>query len=232
MTSPLVLDLETVATAAALGLPYPEGERTPPSTWKDPVKIAVWKERDREKWSSEIAKTAALNPRLGRVVAAGVAFVETGEGTNVLMAPAESDEYGTLISLWEHIAAADGQIITFNGCSFDIPFFLLRSAKHGIKPTVPLKTVRDWKRKYSYGPHYDLRGVLSDWDSRASGTLTDWATFFGCYTPQAVSGKDIGDLYNAGDFAAIEKHCQDDVTSTKSLYLAVSSVYGECGSGW
>lgn len=231
MTAPLCFDLETVPLASSLGISYPDDERTAPANFKDPVKIADWKERDREKWTSEIAKTAALNPRLGRIVCVGGASCDS-DGHFVCLAQNEASERGLLESLWSEIANANGQIVTFNGLGFDVPYFLFRSMANGVKPTVPAKTIRDWNRRYSFGPHYDVRAVLTGWDSRATGKLTDWAESLGCNVPQTVSGKDIHTLYQAGDFDAIAGHCRDDVQTTKSLYDRVSSVYGPCGGAW
>lgn len=227
----LVLDIETTALASSLGLSYPDGERNPPSTWKDPAKIAEWRERDREKWTSEIAKTAALNPRLGRIVCVGWDYAQNGVtepiGPFALAAQTERAEAGLIAQLWARIGEANGQIITFNGLSFDIPWLLFRSMVNGVKPTVPVKTLRDWTRRYSYSPHMDLRAVLTNWDNRATGTLTDWATCLGIPCADTTKGSDIHALYQAGDFDAIAEHCRADVQTTKQLYQRVSAIYGE-----
>lgn len=230
--SALIFDLETVPLAASLGISYPEEERTPPGNYKDPAKIAEWRDKDREKWTSEIAKTAALNPRLGRIVAAGAASCDDSREPFVLLAGNEGAEGRIIQNLWTAIADANGEIVTFNGLGFDVPFLLVRSMVNGVKPAVPLKTLRDWSRRYSFFPHYDIRAVLTGWDNRASGTLTDWAECLGCNVPQTVSGRDIGDLYHAGDFGAIQEHCRADVATTKALYARVSSVFGPCGQSW
>lgn len=245
----LVLDIETTATAAALAArpadEYVEESRKQPSNLKDPAKIAEWREREnarqieaRAEWDGqaaareqEYAKTCALSPRLGRIVCAGRGCIvdEFTVDVDVFMARDEDVEIAALEWLWGSIDDANGQIITFNGLGFDVPFFLFRSMVNGVKPTVPVKTLRDWQRRYSYGPHFDCRAVLTQWDNRTTGTLTDWAECLGCNVPQTVSGSDITDLYNAGDFDAIAEHCRADVQTTKALYQRCASIYGEIG---
>lgn len=217
--SALVLDIETVAQEAALNAPYPRDKRNPPANYRKDEAIAAWYEKDEAEWKADRAKECALNPRLGRIVAVG-----TTEATAIGIK--ESDEAWLLEGAWNLIADANGQIITFNGLSFDVPFFLFRSMVNGVKPTVPVKTLRDWTRRYSYAPHYDVRGVLTGWDNRASGTLTDWASCLGIPCDDTTKGSDIHALYQAGDFDAIAEHCRADVATTKALYEKVSTIYG------
>ena len=224
MSAALVLDIETVPTEAAMAAPYPKADRSPPSNWKDEEKIAGWYVTDEAKWRSERARECALNPRLGRIVCVGV-IPCTGRPV-VLPAFDADNERETLANTWSAIEAADGQLITFNGLSFDVPFFLCRSLVHGIKPTVSIRTVRDWTRRYFYGPHYDVRAVLTQWDNRTTGTLHDWASCFGIECSDKTSGADIYALYRAGDFDAIAEHCRADVATTAQLYEKVSAMYG------
>lgn len=225
MSAALVLDIETVPTEAAMAAPYPKADRSPPSNWKDEEKIAGWYVTDEAKWRSERARECALNPRLGRIVVAG--FEVVGEDTHAVNAArTEAHEQFVLSWMWENIAGADGKIVTFNGLTFDVPFFLCRSLVHGIKPTVSIRTVRDWTRRYFYGPHYDVRAVLTGWDNRTTGTLTDWATCFGIECADQTKGSDIYALYQAGDFDAIAEHCRTDVATTAALYEKVSAIYG------
>ncbi len=225
MSAPLVFDLETVPLASSMSAPYPEADRPAPSNYKDAEKIAAWHERDREKWAAERAKECALNPRLGRIVCVGYSHGSGGK-IETQVAMTEADERGVLLLLWENIAYVSGQFVTFNGLTFDVPFFLTRSLIHGITPTVSIRTVRDWTRRYSFGPHYDLRGVLTAWDARASGTLTDWATALGIPNDDSVKGADVWTLYQNGDFASIAAHAEKDVATTAALYDRVSQMYG------
>lgn len=227
--SALVLDLETCALASSLAAEYPESDRNPPANYKAEDKIAAWREADKKKWANERNKECALSPRLGRILCAGYVRTDiSAEEAVTVTAMTEESEADLLRELWDAIGLAGGNIITFNGLSFDVPFFLTRSLILGVEPTVSRRTVRDWGKRYSVFPHYDVRAVLTGWESRTSGTLTDWSVCLNCYTPQEVKGADIADLYAAGDFDAIAKHCRDDVTTTKNLYDRVSKLYGEC----
>lgn len=227
MTAPLILDIETVPTEAAMAAPYPKADRSPPSNWKDEEKIAGWYATDEAKWRSERAKECALNPRLGRIVCVGITGTDCDDRDLSAMAVRDgADEEMAITLAWRRIAKANGQIITFNGLGFDIPFFLCRSLVHGIKPTVDIRIVRGWTRRYSYSPHYDVRAVLTGWDNRTTGTLHDWATCFGIECSDKTCGADIYALYQAGDFDAIAEHCRADVATTAALYERTASLYG------
>lgn len=222
----LVLDVETVATEAALAMPYPREKRNPPAHYKKEEVIAAWYEKDEAEWKAERVRECSLSPRLGRLVTIGWAMPDAGRH-DVGIAFSADDEHLELCRAWERIAEASGRIITFNGLSFDVPFFLTRSLIHGIKPTVPVRTIRDWTRRYSYGPHYDVRAVLTQWDSRMSGTLSDYCTAFGIPCPTG-SGSEVYAHYQAGEFDKIAEHCRSDVEATAALYQRISPIFGEC----
>lgn len=225
MSAPLCFDLETIGTDAAMAAPYPKEKRNPPSNYSKPEAIAKWYEKDELEWRADRSKECALSPRLGRIVTIGWALVDQSRH-DVGIAESEDDEHLELCRAWDRIAEANGQIIGFNSLAFDVPFFLCRSLVHGITPTVPVKTVRDWTRRYSYGPHYDVRAVLTQWDNRTTGTLTDWCSAFGIPCDDKTKGSDIYELYLKGDFDAIAAHCRADVEVTAKLYERTAQMYG------
>lgn len=220
---PLCFDLETTALDASMASPYPADDRQAPQNYKKDEAIAAWREKDEIAWRSGRAKECALNPRLGRIVCVA-AMVETPLSYTVY---AEENEADVVRALWDHIAEQNGEIITFNGLGFDVPFLLTRSLILGVKPTVPLSTIRSWGKRYSYGPHYDLRAILGGFDSRASGTLTDWARALGIECSDTTKGSDVYAMYQAKDFDGIAAHAKSDVEITRALYDRVSTIYGE-----
>lgn len=234
MNAALCFDLESVPLAAALAAPYPKDKRNPPGNYSKPEAIAKWYEKDEAEWKADRSRECALSPRLGRIVAIGFAVAGDNDdgGPWTMAAHTEVAEAAIIAELWRQIEIRDGRIIGFNSLTFDVPFFLFRSMLNGVKPTVPVKTLRDWTRRYSYSPHYDVRAVLTGWDNRTTGTLTDWASCLGIPCDDTTKGSDIHALYQAGDFDAIAEHCRADVAVTKQLYERVSTIYGPCGSNW
>lgn len=217
---PLVFDIETVPTLAALAAPYPEAERQPPSTYKNPEAIAGWVERDRAAWLEARVKECSLTPRLGRVVALGVRAMDDPEPF-VQVAQTEDGEADLLRFFWEVVADSDG-IAGFNSMAFDLPFLVTRSLIHGL--TIPVR-VPDYLRRYAYAPHFDVRMALTAWDVRASGTLGDWCEAFGIPRPTG-SGADVWTQVQAGDWDAIVAHCAADVNATHALVHRVAPTYG------
>lgn len=213
---PVVIDIETVPTEAALATPYPEQDRTPPENYKKPEAIAGWRERDKAKWEGDRIKECSLNARLGRVLCVGW---DLNGITDALVAPTEDCERDALQGFWGLIRETAGRVVTFNGRSFDLRFITLRSLAHGITPSIPTATVRDWFARYRVYPHCDVRDLLTNWDSWGDGTLTDWCAFLGVPCDlHGIEGSDVYRLYRAGDLDAIAAKCRTDVRATRDLY--------------
>jgi hypothetical protein len=221
----LVFDVETVPLAAALAEPYPRAERSAPANYKDPAKIEEWYARDEAQWRANRAKQCALDPLAGRVVALGWTLAGDGDGS-IVTAPNESDERALLEQFWTLARLADGELVTWNGLHFDVPFVVTRSLLVGVRPLVPPGTVSAWTKRYAISPHFDCRARLTNWDPTARGTLREWATAFGIAT-EPTTGADVHAQYLAGDLAAIERHCLDDVRVTAAIYARIAPVFLE-----
>ncbi len=214
----LITDIETVPLASSLAAPYPEADRQPPSNYKNVDAIERWREKDRAEWQAARIKECSLNPRLGRIVALGL-------DDDVLMAPSEAAEATVLAGFWQAAAPVWGRVVTFNG-NFDLNFIVLRSLALGIEPSVGCATVREWFARYRVRPHFDCRAVLTNWDYRTPGTLSEWAAFLGIPSSDQHAGADVYDLYQAGDFDAIASHCLADLTMTAAMYERLQPMFG------
>lgn len=215
----LVLDIETIPLASALDAPYPEGQRTPPANYKSEEAIAKWREADRAKWAEERVKECSLNPRLGRILCVG-----TSEG--LVMADTADEEMGLLQQTWAWLEAAGGNVVTWNG-SWDLRFLLLRSLAHGVTPTVPTHTTRDWFRRFAYHPHFDCKAVLTNWDApRAGEGLSEWAAFLGLPGKlEGLHGNDVWPLYQGGQLDEIAAYCAQDVAATEAIYERIAPYF-------
>lgn len=222
MTTPLVLDIETVATQAALALPYPIADRPHPENYKKEEAIAAWRERDRAKWESERAKQCSLDPRLGRVFAFG--FKLGDAKPFVWTAVDEGAEANILGTFWSLAREARGRVVTWNG-SFDLRFLVVRSLIKGVEPTLPSDVIRSWFQRYRVAPHFDCRALVTNWDSYAEGTLGEWSRALGVEYRDDVSGADVWALYQANDYKAIADHCEADVVATHQLYEKLGRMF-------
>lgn len=228
--NPMVLDIETLPLAAALDLPYPKDERSAPSNYKDPEKIAAWFEADERKWRESRVKECSVNPRLGRVLCVGMT-TEDGADATVTFAKTEADEKQLLFDLWREIGVQAGELVTWNG-SWDLRFILIRSMYHGLKPTVRAETIAAWFRRYSLFPHFDCRQAVNNWQTFTEGEgLHEWAAFFHLperpETIRGLTGADVARLYADGKITTIEEYCAWDVMDTKRIYEQLAVMYDD-----
>lgn len=217
----LALDIETLPLAQSLAIPYPEAERTPPSNYG--VEAAEkWRVKDRAAWEVDRLKQYALSPLYGRVCAVGMAWHDAeGElATEFLVAQTEDAEPTLLREFWEMASAAD-LLATWNGHSFDIPFLLLRSLIHDV--AVPFNG-SDLTRRYAQHTHYDVKQVVTGWDTRGKGSLDDYLTAFGMPTKTA-HGSEVYGMAQRGEWDAIGQYAAADAAATLALYEKVSRVF-------
>jgi predicted PolB exonuclease-like 3'-5' exonuclease len=219
----VILDIETVPLEAALQAAYPREDRSPPSNWKDEEKIARWYAEDEAKWRDARVKECSLSPRLGRVVCIGHT---SGDEVVSFTAADESGEPELLRHFWDLMESSRGRVVTFNGRTFDLPFLVLRSLSRGIEPSVSSDVVRAWTQRYRVNPHCDVRDLLTNWDSFASGTLAEWCAFVGVPHDEKVgAGGDIYDMHRNNNHAGIAAKCKADVRSTAELYQKVARMF-------
>jgi len=193
-----------------------------PANYKDAEKISANLAKQRSEWEEKVRGKAGLTPLRGRVVAFALVSGEDGEKvTSINLQTTEGDERSLLVTLAEELAEAE-TLITFNGHSFDAPFVRLRMLRHGIKPPRILRA----GRRYSNHPHFDVRMVLTDWDTRAEGTLEVFARFMlGAVPPDVpspftglpISGGEVAELVEQGAYGTISDKCVRDTRMTWTL---------------
>lgn len=164
--------------------------------------------------TGHIVAIAMLNPESGKalVLAEGI----PGEGA--AWAPGEGAEFWTgneaeLLERFWDVVKRYGQIITFNGRSFDGPYIMLRSLMLGITATRNLVPNR-----YRLSEHLDLLDVLTLYGGIRRYSLDFLCRRLGIDSPKAnMRGKDVAEAYRAGRMEDIARYCLDDVRATKRL---------------
>lgn len=224
----LVLDIETA------GEVYKDFD----SDTKDA--LTHWIERqtndpnEQKRLKNQVKDELGFSPLTGRIVALGVLDVEKNKGT-VYFDPGESkseetaeDNYALkpvseadmLQSFWAGALHYD-TFVTFNGRSFDIPFLLVRSAVHSVKPTKNLMSNRYLGSQWAGAKHVDLLDQLSFYGAvRRPGNLHMWCRAFGIKSPKAdgVTGHDVAKLFRAGRSLDIARYNIGDLKATRDLY--------------
>jgi len=183
---------------------------------------------DTEEKEEEIKERLGLSPVTGEIVAIGLLDPDTMKGKVYFQAPEDEPflpfeedgiwyETGTeeeiLIKFWNDVKDCD-QIITFNGRSFDCPFILIRSALYKIKPSRELMPNR-----YN-NSHTDLLDQLTFFGATRKYRLDIWCRFFGIKSPkeEGITGLNIKDLFQQGQYIEIARYCARDLIATKQLF--------------
>jgi hypothetical protein len=159
----VVFDIETSADLDAIKtLPPVE----PAKNLKDPEKIAadvIKKELDR-------IDKAALDPYTARVLAVGfhpledVDLCETTVWVRGHGSDQDAEERTLLRALWKEIQVIwYGQVVTYNGCGFDIPFLVQRSLLLNIRPA--RLDIHPFRCVEPTNAHWDIYSCLKTWDT-------------------------------------------------------------------
>jgi 3'-5' exonuclease len=116
-------------------------------------------------------------------------------------------------------------LVTYNGRSFDLPVIALRSLCHGISLGWYYRE-KNVRYRYSEEGHLDLCDWLADHGATRSGSLDALTRLIGLPGKVGVDGSQVEPLYRAGELAAIQRYCLQDVTQTALLFLRFRLLQG------
>ena len=189
----------------------------------------------------ELKNGLGFSPLTGEIIAIGVLDYYKNEGIVYFQAPGEKisesalrqaqgreqgimfkpmGEKEMLQKFWDG-ATHYQYFITFNGRGFDIPFLMIRSAIHGIRPTKDLMRGRYVYQHNADAIHIDLFDQLTFYGAvRRKGGLHLWSRAFGIESPKSggITGDDVGRLFKEKKFLDIAKYNVGDLRATKALY--------------
>ncbi len=223
----LILDIETV------GEPWDELDPTTQhvlTRWLEQESLG---EEAHERKLEQIKAGLGFSPYTGSIVAIGVRDYERGKSVVYYTDPTGEDhevveedatykplaEADMLAQFWEG-AAKYQTFVTFNGRSFDAPFLAIRSAIHGIRPSVDLMSNRYLGSQR--GPsHVDLLDQLTFYSAvRARPNLHVVCRAFGIESPKAdgVTGDDVAKLFAEQKGLEIARYNAGDLKATSELY--------------
>ena len=175
-----------------------------------------------------------FSPLTGQIVALGVLDAEKNKGGVYFQSPGvktegiEEDgikfepmnEKEILEKFWS-IAEKYTEFIDFNGKSFDVPFIMIRSAIHKVRPAKNLMSNRYLGSQKFDAKHVDLLDELTYYGAvRRKGGLHLWCRAFGIKSPKSegVTGDDVGRLFREKKFLDIARYNVRDLYATKKLY--------------
>lgn len=203
--------------------------------------LTRWIKRESE--SGESYKTALVDlkdglgfsPLTGEIVAIGMYDTERQRGMVYFQASPGKEEKNfeeqnckfavmsekeMLVRFWDIVEKFD-VFVTFNGRGFDVPFLMVRSAIHGIRPSKNLLANRYLNYQPGNARHIDLLDQLSFYGAlKRKGSLHLWCHAFGIESPksQGVDGDDVKKLFETGKSHIIAKYNARDIIATANLY--------------
>ena len=184
---------------------------------------------------ADLKNGMGFSPLTGQIVAIGIRDVERSKGAVYFQTSPKGKETSfeegdckfevmtekeMLQKFWGVIEKYD-TFVTFNGRAFDVPFLMVRSAIHSIRPTKNLLANRYLNYHPSNARHIDLIDQLTFYGAmRKRGSLHLWCRAFGIESPKAqgVDGDDVKALYEHGKSADIARYNARDLIATAELY--------------
>jgi len=224
----IVFDIETI------GEDYNVLDKTTQEVLTHWIKREASDDDEYNRLFEDLKDGLGFSPLTGEIVAIGILDPDTDQGAVYFQAPGEKNEEFSegnikfkqltekkmLEQFWK-IAEQCQQFITFNGRGFDVPFLMVRSAIHGIRPS---KDLMRGRYLYQHNPdavHIDLLDQLSFYGAvRRKGSIHLWSRAFGIKSPKSegVTGDDVGQLFKDKKFKEIAKYNVGDINATRDLY--------------
>lgn len=184
---------------------------------------------------ADLKNGMGFSPLTGQIVAIGIRDVERQKGAVYFQGSPKHKEQNfeegdckfevmsereMLEKFWDVVKKYD-TFVTFNGRAFDVPFLMVRSALHAIRPSKNLLANRYLNYHPSNARHIDLLDQLTFYGAmRKKGSLHLWCRAFGIESPKAqgVDGDDVKALYDHGKSADIARYNARDLVATARLY--------------
>lgn len=224
----LVFDIETV------GADFDKLNETSQKSLTRWIRKEAKTDKEYEILLEDLKNGLGFSPLTGEIVALGVLDSDKEKGVVYFQSPDKetkefekgnftfkpASEKEMLSSFWQG-AANYQEFVSFNGRTFDVPFILIRSAKHGIKPTKDLMSNRYLKIQKFAAKHIDLLDQLSFYGAvRKKGSLHLWTELFGIESPKVkgVDGDEVKGLFKNKEYEKIAEYNSWDLTATKELY--------------
>lgn len=191
-------------------------------------------EEEYEVKMAEVRSKLGLSALTGQIVSIALQHLPSGRACVVFQAGAEkidfTDDKGIryrsmseaeiLKYFWE-CSVKCTEFVTFNGRCFDLPYMMIRSAVHQIRPSKNLMANRYLSLQPAGAKHVDLMDQLTFYGAIWKGyKLHLCCRAFGIPTPKSegTDGGHVGEMFKEGRYQAIAEYNMADVFATSSLY--------------
>lgn len=230
----LVFDIETV------GEEWDELDETTQAALTRWLKREAKTEEAYQSSLVDIQEGLGFSPLTGFIVAIGAYDTEQEKGAVYVRAPEKNlktveeqgikyeamDEKTMLAQFWR-IADAVNEFVSFNGRGFDVPFLILRSMVHEVRPTKDLLSNRYLSLQRGC-VHIDLLDQLTfygAWNKRPSLHL--FCRALGIQSPKAsgTTGDEVASLFKKGKYLELARYNAGDLIATAELYRRWSELF-------
>jgi DNA polymerase elongation subunit (family B) len=229
MTAKLIFDIETIGEDWAV---LDEATQKSLSYW---LKKDAYSDEAYDVALANIKDGLGFSPFTGQIVAIGVLEAETNKGAVYFQAPKSNlkdfeeegikyrvlTEKAMLENFWQG-AVEYSDFISYNGRSFDVPFLMIRSAIHSIKPTKNLLSNRYLSSQKFNAQHIDLMDQLTFYGAvQRRPKLHVVCRAFGIKSPKAdgIDGDEIKPLFASQEYEKIARYNAADLRATREIYL-------------
>jgi len=226
--STLIFDIETV------GEDFDSMDKTSQDALTSWLRKTTNDDEEYEAKLGDLKNELGFSPLTGEIVAIAVLDYEKDKAVVYFQAPnadisefEEGDakfkpmtEKEMLESFWNGAKLYDS-FVTFNGRGFDVPFLMIRSAVHGIRPSKNLMSNRYLSMQTRDAKHIDLMDQLSFYGaSRTRGGLHMYTRAFGIESPKdgGIKGEEVSKFFKEGKYLEIAKYNARDIKATGELY--------------
>ena len=212
----VVLDIETVQApreewARLLGIESVALEKDSDEALADLFAHAGFQER--LKREDDLYERSAFDATFSRIVCIGMLIFTESMAPHGAVSWYGRNEPELLRQFWARLGEIRPSLfITHNGLSFDLPFLKKRSIIHQVKPSMDINLAR-----FRTDPVYDTMAVWSNWDSRGWVKLDVLARTLNVDT-KSGSGKQVAEMWAAGEGKAIAEYCLQDTYVTYACY--------------
>jgi hypothetical protein len=222
----LVIDIETI------GENFDEMDGTTKEVLTHWIKTESKNESEFTHALQDIKEGLGFSPLTGQIVAIGILDAEKNNGAVYFQSPdivvqeftEENIKYVPLsekeiLERFWAVSKNYDQFITYNGRAFDIPYIIVRSAVHKIRPSKDLMSNR-YLNSQRGAQHIDLLDQLSFYGAvRKKGSLHLWCRAFGITSPKAqgVTGDDVAALFKNKQYLDIARYNVGDLYATRDV---------------
>jgi hypothetical protein len=224
----IVFDIETI------GENFEEMDKTTQKVLTNWIEKTTKTKEEAEKCRKDVKEGLGFSPLTGEIVSIGVLENGSQKGAVYFQAPGrklkETEKNGIkfkpctekeiLENFWK-VAEHAEEFITFNGKSFDVPFMMIRSAIHKIRPSKNLMSNRYLSLQKMGAKHVDLLDQLTFYGAVFKRpNLHLCCRAFGIKSPKedGVDGNEVAGLFNKKEYKKIAEYNLQDLYSTAELY--------------